>query len=186
MTAGLFSKHGVWTGTCRKGNEWNPKGYFENIPLKHILKAMWPGFIADGMMASPKKGFKDKIESAVKEDGYESGPWLMKHSVLYWRAWSEFNPKWVCVRRDKEEIYNSCKRSRMLAPNHSDQHLRDVINLHDEQLDIVAREHNGKNVYTGELIEGNTKSLEEALEYCGIEFNPEVTRKFINPEYWHG
>ena len=181
MTAGLFAEHGVWTGSCREPSKWNPKGFFENIPLKHILKRRWPLFIADGKMPRPQDGFRDEITEAVLNDGYTYGKWLMKHSALYWPVWHEWSPKWVCVRRDKDAIFRSCRESKMLAPRHDDEHLRRVIEMHDQEMDKAG----GPNVYTDQVVKGDLGSLKEAMSHCGIEMDEDKVKAFVNPKHWH-
>ena len=38
MIAGIFAAHGVWKGETFGGDHINPKGTFENIALKQLIK----------------------------------------------------------------------------------------------------------------------------------------------------
>lgn len=137
------------------------------------------------MIAHPKKGFREAIENAVMDDGYDDGPWLVKHSALYWRAWHEWNPKWVCVRRNPESVFQSCKKSKMLAPGKPDEHIKKVIALHNDEMDKIVNEKGGVNVYTDHLIQGDLSSLKRAFEYCDLELDEMKAKSFIDPAHWH-
>lgn len=177
MTAGLFAGHGVWTGSCRPPHHLNPKGFFENLPIKKVLKRRWPD-IMSGNVAKPQRGFRGEIEKTILEDGYTGGPWLVKMSCLYWPAWGAFNPKYVCVRRNPESVYQSCTKSRMLV---TPKGVREIIDLHFEEMDRVGC----PSIYTDELIEGDFRSLKEAMAYCGIDMDENRVREFIDPKHWH-
>jgi len=181
MTAGLFAEHGVWTGSCRPPHKLNPKGFFENLPLKKVLKRRWPDIML-GNVARPQTGFREEVKQTILEDGYEGGPWLVKMSTLYWPAWDAcFDPKYVCVRRDRESVFQSCKDSGMLVTRKEDGFLKQIIDLHFSEMDRVGC----PSVYTGQLVQGDFGSLREAMAHCGIEMDEEKVRRFVNPEHWH-
>ena len=97
LTASIFAAHGVWTGTSRDSDQWNPHGYYENI-LLHVPR-LTAGH-GDGLST-------ELVYDLITDDGYQGGAWLVKHSPLTWRTWRQFSPKWVFVWRDKEEILQS-------------------------------------------------------------------------------
>ena len=186
MTAGLFHHHGVWSGTSRGGNENNPKGYFEHTLLKKQLKKEW-GLDLFKLSINPpeyKEDFKDKVKIILEKDGYPNGKWLYKHSALYWRAWGDFKPKYILVRRDLDQTVQSNIDVGFHRGKWSRDELTEIMKAHHREMDIVEKEHGGCNVYTDELVQGNYTSLEKALSYAEIDFNPQMTKDFITPAYW--
>jgi hypothetical protein len=186
MTAGLLHMHGAWVGTCREGDAKNPRGYFESVPQKHLLKGWYKAIVAKGIVPEPKPGWKDAIREAIRKDGYSGGPWLMKHSALYWKTWGEFeNPKWVICRRDPEDTFQSCRRSKLLAPNATDDHLRHVIRLHHEQMDIIRDRFGGVEVDTQAVAKGDFDTIAAAVEHAGLDYSEQTVREFVDPSFWH-
>jgi len=181
MTAGLFHVHGVWAGTCRPGDEWNPKGHFENLPVKNLIKKQWHRSIVNkGVLAKRLPGFREAVETAIRGDGYDGGKWLWKGSALYWPAFFEFDPTWITVRRNRESTVRSCIRSGMLDSRRTGE----TIDIHHRVMDeLNAR--GAVEVRTDELVAGEYSSLERALDRCGIEMDREKVRQWIDPGAWH-
>ena len=182
MTAGIFHQHGVWIGGCKPGHCKNPRGNFENIKIKQLLKD-WYGreLLRDTIYW--KEGFRKDVEAILDEEGCH-GRWLVKHSAIYWRTWKEYNPKWVLVRRDKEATFKSCKNIGFYNATHTDEQIRQIIDSHHHEMDVV-RELGGIDIFTEEIINGNYKNLERAMDYCDIDMDKSIVDEFVEPEYWH-
>lgn len=178
MAAQLFREHGVWLGQCEGKSLRLPTGGGENIGIKNLLKEMGTGL---GEMKPHVQGFRVKVEKLVKEQGYEDGPWLMKHAIAYWRAWNEFSPKFVLVERDKESLLASNESSGMAGVRGVQLINTYAVNL-DEMKHIKTF---APTIKTRELIEGDYSSLKNALEHCEIEFDETIPEKVIKTEHWH-
>ena len=149
--------------------------------MKKVLKRRWPD-IMQGTPTRPQTGFRKEVIKTILEDGYEGGPWLVKMSTLYWPAWDAcFDPKYVCVRRDPDAVFRSCKDTGMLITRKDDDFMRKIIDLHFAEMDKTG----APSVYTEELVGGDFSSLEKAMTHCGIEMDEEKVRNFVNPEHWH-
>ena len=185
MTAGLFHHHGVWTGTCRPGDATNAKGHFESIPIRTALIGMHKAIVHDGKLAKPVPGFRDKVLALIRADGYRDGPWLWKGSVMYWPAWYEFQPKWVCVYRPREAIFESCRKSRMFGAKFNDAELYANIDFHQQQMQFLHDQHDAPWVNSDEVAHGDYSSLRAAIEYCGLPFSVEICERFVDRSLWH-
>lgn len=177
MIAGIFKAHGVFTGKCLGITPKIPTGAVENIGMKDILKADYPSGIHT--VKDFKPGFRGKIESLMKKEGYESGQWMAKHAAVYWKVWQEFSPKYICVKRDFDSVITSNTMSGM-AGMYGDE-LEEVYNLNMKQMDLSG----GPVVYSDEVVKGDFSSLENAFEYCGIAFDKDKAKSVIKPEHWH-
>ena len=72
LVAGIFAKHGVWTGNCHPGNKYNPEGYFENIAIQ---RAMQNHFGRDWLGNFPQADdvFPHMVKSIMAQEGYTDG-----------------------------------------------------------------------------------------------------------------
>jgi len=171
MTAGLFAKHGVWVGPYEPGNDRNAKGYFESRPFKKALIDNCGKLVVAGKMAPQVEGWREIAEHILRQNGYTGGPWMVKHSAMYYPVWHEFRPKFVCVRRSDSGVKASEKATGMTAD----------IEAHKAALDASG----GVDVFTDELVSGDYSSLERAFSHCGVEFDPAIADDFIDPSLWH-
>lgn len=185
MTAGLFARHGVWTGTCRPGDASNPKGHFENIPLRTMLIGAHKNVVQKGVLAAKISGFREQALQAIRNDGYTQGPWLFKGSAIYWPAFFEFKPRFVVVDRPREQIFKSCRKTGMLGNCRSDVELYANIDFHQQQMDYLVTFKQAVRVNTFEVVQGDFTSIKHALYVCGIEPLDDKIRDFVDDKLWH-
>jgi len=178
MTAGIFAKHGVWVGPYKAGDNKNQKGYFESLPFKQAIIERVGEIVHKGVLAPQVEGWKDQAIDLIERNGYECGPWLVKHSAMYYPLWHEFDAKYICVRRDLKAIERSGQSSGMLRNPKA-------IPPHVEAMDYVRDNLGGVDVFTDEIVKGDYSSLERAFEACGLDFNPAIANTFIEPNLWH-
>lgn len=183
MTAGVLAAHGVWTGTTMRGDRANPRGYFENVEIKKRL-IRWAGKDITRVYP-PVPGWRARAERVVRSDGYVEGPWLVKHSVIFHRLWDEFeSPRYVLPRRDSEAIFQSVRRTRFHSWQSDDQ-LRETIELHQQTLDELRDTRDAVEVDTDAVVRGDLSTLRGAVEFCGLGFDENAAREFIDPSLWH-
>jgi len=176
MVAGLFHKHGCWAGTCKNGDKHNPYGYFENLNFKQEIIADVGKIVHRGVLAPKLENWHRKALKIRDNDGYKDGPWMVKHSAMYYPIWHEFDPIYVNVRRNCKSIALSGQNSGMLRnPN--------AIAPHIEAMDTVSEEFGGVDIYSGDLIEGKYDALERAIEQAGMKFSAEICDNFINRSF---
>lgn len=178
MTAGIFAKHGVWVGPYRKGDTKNAKGYFESLPFKRAIIDRVGPIVHKGILAPKLKGWKADAVMLIKRHGYTGGPWLVKHSAMYYPLWHEFDAKYICVRRDLKSVERSGQASGMLRNPKA-------IGPHVEAMDYVRDNLGGVDVFTDEIVKGDYSSLERAFDACGLDFNPAIADEFVDPTLWH-
>ena len=185
MTAGIFAKHGVWTGTCRGPSQFNGKGFFENKAIKKIVIKMHGPIVTDGILGQPVKGFRAIIEAAIERDGYIEVPWLWKGSALYWPCFYEFKPTFILCRRPSQQIFDSCRASNMFGKELSDQRLVEIIDLHQKVMAAIAYNNGATEVFTDQVAQGDHASIVTALIECGIVPDSATIDDFVDPDLWH-
>lgn len=135
MVAGVISKCGVWGGEMFGAAAGNETGFFENKHLRERLVKPWLKMMdVDPLGVSPLPPYPDAehwgpqvreaVEKFLEDQGYEGERWFYKGAKMayLWPAWAEAFPdaKWVIVRRDKEEIIDSCLRTHFMAQHSQD------------------------------------------------------------------
>lgn len=170
LTAALFHALGAWAGNCRKADEWNPGGYFENGELNRLRRQ--------------KIFTRETVTRVLRSQGYQGGPWLTKHSAGHWAGYGQFKPYWVCVHRDPAAIIAS--RQRRGRPQDMTQ-----IALLPHQIEAmreVCRTYPGRawNVEPARFMAGDFSALREPAEAAGLAFDESMLRPVVHPEWWHG
>jgi hypothetical protein len=178
MTAGIFAKHGVWVGPYKQGDRHNAKGYFESLPFKEAIIKKVGRIVHRGILAPQAAGWKAEAVGLIKRYGYTGGPWLVKHSAMYYPLWHEFDPRFICVRRNLKAIERSGQSSGMLTRTAA-------IQPHVEAMDYVRDNLGGVDVFTDEVVKGDYSSLERAFDACGLTFDPAIADDFVDPTLWH-
>ena len=178
MTAGIFAKHGVWTGPCINADNKNPRGYFESLPFKRKIIEQVGAIVHKGILAQHDPGWPGIARKVIESNGYMGGPWLVKHSAMYYPLWVDMNPKFVCVRRDLQSIERSGQKSGLLRNSAA-------IQPHVEAMDYVRDNFGGVDVFTDKVVAGDFSSLERAFDHCGIDFDPAIADEFVDPKLWH-
>lgn len=184
MTAGIFAEHGVWAGTCRPPSKHNAKGHFENVVIKKTIIQTQGAIVTEGRLAQQLPKFKMAVLTAIANDGYAGGDWLWKGSALYWPAFYEFCPKWVTCKRPSEQIFASCRSSRIFGRYLSDARLMEIIELHREQMDYLKNKKGAFEVDTYAVAQGDYSSIELALKGCGVEPSYKLIDSFVDSSLW--
>jgi hypothetical protein len=178
MTAGLFAQHGVWVGPCKDGDSKNPKGYYESLPFKELLISKCGRIVHAGQLARPIPRWTEHVHSILARNGYDGGPWLVKHSAMYWPVWRDFRPIWVCCRRDPRAIERSGKASGYLTKPQA-------IQPHIKQMEHLRDQHGAHEVWPETFVNGDFSALVPAFEEAGLTFNHQIAEAFVEPSAWH-
>lgn len=178
MVAGLFHEHGVWVGDCREPDEYNERGYFENLALKRVLIDRWGHLKRDMAVADRQEGFREQVEAILEEEGYVEGPWLMKHGALYWPAWHEFDPTLVCVYRNPTSILESGTHGNFIRTP-------ERVMLCHGAMEWAIQCEGGVRVDAERLIAGDYRQIEAAFHAAGLGFDPRIADEWIDVDLWH-
>lgn len=203
MVTGVLALCGAWLGrTVPGGGRENPKGFFENIYLregvnKKILAEA--GFDPSGIDPIPLfdqlpnvNGLKKTIHDYLEFEGYGfDRPWIFKEPklTLLWPIYSEAFPraKWLIVKRDIEEVIESCLRTPFMNQHSTDRRFWEQwAQAYQLRLDALKQfTNNWREIDSGKLIQGNLDAMMEMSIWAGLKWNQLAAEQFITPEYWH-
>jgi hypothetical protein len=187
MVAGLFAAHGVWTGECGDtASAWNPKGLFENVSIKKLLLDRYgptPSLLGEMTIADePPAKFAREVADVLDSDGYRGGAWLVKISGLRCRAFHDFNPIYVTVRRAGHAILQSFVRCS--GGHHKWGDLEYGLGYQTAVLD--SRERQGALRIDSELlIAREYAQIGDVFARCGVPFKSSIADRWIERELWH-
>jgi hypothetical protein len=210
MVAGVIHLRGAFGGEMSGPTPNNAKGMFENSKIRNqIVKPFFRDLGVDALGQYPlpdinkmliPSDWAQRVEDVMMEQGYEGGPWMYKGAkmCLHWPVWNYAfpNAKWIIVRRRPGDIVNSCLRTGFMNAFNSDTKCREVgavdaregwmwwIKQHEDRFrEMQNAGLNCKVVWPNRMVEGDYRQMKETLEWCGLEWGPEVT-EFIEPKLW--
>lgn len=179
MVAGLFAAHGVWYGETRPILPGNPKGNFEGTAIGDVLDRHYPPLASIGLEGNSVPGIAYEIVHALQRTDYCGGPWLWKGSAMYWRAFVDLDPHWITVRRDEAAILLSNRKNRRIGGN-----AEYAVAAHRMMLDYLEAA-GAARIDSECVVNGEYRQVKKAFERCGIEFNEEIARSWVEPSLWH-
>jgi hypothetical protein len=209
MTAGIIHMGGAWGGVMSGPTSNNRKGMFENSEIRQYhVKPYLRSIKADHMGQDPLPNLEDsdivekmcqdggtkwrtEILRVLERQGYQRGPWFYKGAkmCLMWPLWDQAFPKakWIIVRRDAEDIVNSCMRTGFMRAftrpagwrEWVRTHERRFQEMHDAGLDI-------REVWPQKLINKQYSEMIHITNEFGLTWDEQQVRMFITPKLWKG
>lgn len=177
MVAGLLWSMGCWIGHTRYGDQYNPRGYFENTGLKWMLKQTY-GFDLLGPFPEIKSGWREAVKTELLDQDYRGEPWLFKTGVHYAGIWGEFDPIVVKVMRNRENILESYARYGGIWKSFGPDGATRIVDRGLERL----RDLPGIEIDTDQLTAGDTSGIRAV---CKKVFLPYRETDFIIPGAFH-
>jgi len=167
LIAGIFCLHGVFFGQCREADNNNPKGYFENKKISNIKR-----------QTKSQHVFKrEEIHNILVEEGYLGGLWGVKFLPDSINMWDNFNPTFICCRREIEQNYKSYSRFFNASKPNFTSYYHKMHKAMDKVSDF--------DIKTKDVVNGDYSSLKKAINSIGLVFDKELTNNFIEKDYWH-
>lgn len=170
----ILYRHGVWTGASKGPDDYNPIPYHENRPIHRIIKRNVQK-VYDTLKIAEIPNFHAQCLDVLEGQGYQN-PWLVKVDAYNWKLFEDFDPTYIKLYRNPDDILKSIKRTPFMRKHgYSDQRWREIIAGHHEQMDNLG----GFKIDTDKMLTDYTE-LEAAIEGVGLKFNPEMTKDIIN------
>lgn len=185
LVSSIFYAHGFWSGYTPKVHPGNyPTGQHENQAIKRLLIKRYGR--ADKIMTSVDydQSWENVAKGVLEKEGYKGGRWFMKHSALYAKIWVDFNPFWICIRRDKDAILDSIRRKSRIYDNKDDSFLFELIDNHNNIMNEILETYGGFDINSEKIINGDHFELLLAFQGVGCILDYEIVKKIVKPEIW--
>ena len=202
LTAGLFDVCGAWSGSTVLASKDNIKGFYEHGGLReHINKALLKNMGCDplGVRVLPQTelpeihNFKENITDIILGDGYDGKvPWMFKDAklLLLWPYYKKYFPNatWVLVRRDREEIIDSCLRTGFMKQHSEDRAYWEKWALDYENRMALLKASGVKyhEIWTKDIVKPESRDvLKKLVKKLKLKWNEVSVQNFIEPSVWH-
>lgn len=178
MVAGIFAKHGLWCGEQRKEPvQFNAKGFFENEELHKLMKKLHGREIEAPILSEIHPDWLKRAEKIMISQSV-TDPWFFKTGAWYHKCWEPFTDRIVKIHRPFEKVMESYRKCGFLPFGRYD-----VEHILAQQIDYMESLP-GVYVNTEELVQGDISSLEDAFDYCGLNFDRKIAEAFIDPNLY--
>ena len=204
MIAGIVSLGGAFGGKLSGPTRYNQKGMFENNEIRNYLVKKWlrgENYDTMGQRPLPEtsrckevapkmaESWRANVELIMLKQGYLSGPWFYKgaKACLMWPIWAAAFPeaKWLIVRRNDEEIAQSCLRTGFMRAHRDLKGWLWWVGEHKERFGEMAEA--GlmiREVWAEKIVRGELKEIREAVDWLGLEWNEKAVIDFVAPGLW--
>lgn len=206
MTAGIIDACGAFGGKMAGPTRYNAKGMFENTvirndivkPFLRLIKAdplgQYPLPVIDKVKQiasdpNTAREWKDKIASIIRRQGYREGvQWFYKGAkmCLFWPLWVEAFPKarWVIVRRNADEIINSCLRTGFMRAFDNAGGWQWWVEEHEKRFDEMES-YTDYTIWPEKMIGGDFSEIKTMIDGLELNWQEDKVRNFIAPALWN-
>jgi len=200
MTAGIVHFCGAWGGHTCGSTQWNKKGQFENLQIRElIIKPYLRSMGVDPLGQDPLPDVNNlmpcpdlarRIEFILKTQDYHGQRWFFKGAkmCLIWPVFHAAFPdaKWLIVRRDDEDIVNSCLRTRFMHKREGIDGWSAWVDEHKKRFaEMLDSEMQAREVWPKKFLENDFAEMRSAIDWLGLEWNENRVRDFIDPKLFH-
>ncbi len=191
LTTKILQAHGLWLGGPDEVNDLYEHQTIRQRLLKPMLTRVGADPLGQGPLPDmtkfrPDPYLRDRIRLYLNGG---PGPWGYKDAklTLTWPMWRAAFPeaKWIIVRRETEQIINSCLRTHFMKRHGANRNLwHGWVNFHLLQFAVMRQQGlNTFEVWPEDFID-YSDAFGPIAEFVGLEFNAEIVRKAINPKLW--
>lgn len=202
LTAGIVEACGAFGGKMSGATTSNEKGMFENEAIKKLVKSYLKGAGADPLGQAPLLTFEQlvahpypklgaSVTDIMKKEGYKKGPWFYKcaKASFMWCLWDKAFPnvKWIIVRRDSDQIINSCLEAHFMRAFKDRAGWQTWIDAHQKLFWEIcdSLQDSVMEVWPAKAIDGDLSEMQDMIKFLGLKWNDKKVQEFIDPELWH-
>ncbi|MCK4819383.1 sulfotransferase [bacterium] len=194
LVAGIIHRHGTVSGELGKlGDQWNPTGYYENYEIidkvdKRLLRDA--GYDVMGQYPLPREplpaeDIRERVEKIAMEQGIRPGDnWYFKDAklLLVYKSYLKSFPssKIILVRRDGNDIIQSCMRTPFMTKRETSDQWIDWLEDHERFMGYLKSESsNVVEIWYEDLQAGNYTGISNVIKWLGFEFDKEIINNII-------
>jgi hypothetical protein len=201
LTAGIIHLCGAFGGDMFGPNKYNQKGMFENKEVRQsVVKPYLRKIGVDPLGQKPLPNnrqvfgignsehieWRNRIQEIYKHQGYIDGEWFYKGAkiCLIWLIWHRAFPKakWIIVRRNREDIANSCMRTAFMRAYTNQKGWLAWVEKHEKRFDEMRQMRlNLFEFWPSRILTGDFLHAEELSNFLELNYNRDLVETFIDP-----
>ena len=191
----IFWRHGCWVSkqTAKYVNQFGYTTY-EDRSIRTVVKRQWTDYLkkfkhkkVNGAPIVPSKRYLDNIKVIVNRTVPKNVEfWMFKTSAQSYPLFIQFDPIFIFVDRDEDQAVQSLYDKSLVREQYrSKDEMRKIYRRRMDTMSNIKEEHGGEWVNTDELMSGDYNSIQRAVEYCGLEYDPELVDASLHKKKWH-
>jgi len=206
MTAGIIHICGGFGGDTAGPNIHNQKGMFENLEIRNsitkpYLKSIGCDPLGQRPLPNSRQVFevtqqqgeqwRKRIQSVIQYQGYKDGIWYYKGAkmCLFWYMWHLAFPtaKWVIVRREADQIAESCLRTSFMRAYKTKEGWLDWVKVHEDRFRQMSKAGlEIMEVWPSKIIAGDQSEMKQMIKWLGLEWKQNLVNAFVDPALYGG
>jgi len=205
MTAGVINLCGAWGGEMVGSTRYNKRGMFENGQIRQdMIKPFLVSIDCDPLGQKPLPDinvvrrlalmnhymWRTQVMRIIENQGHQDNrSWMYKGAkmCLIWPMWffAFQRARWIIVRRDKDDIINSCLKTGFMSRYDCEQGWGNWVDSHIERfVEMAGAGLDVKEVWPQKMINGDFTEIREVVESLGLTWQKEKVVDFISPALW--
>ena len=206
MTSGVIDIGGAFGGNTAGPNKNNKRGMFENLDIRNgLVKPFLRSINADPLGQNPLPDmdivkermsihfvtkWANQVKATMYRHGYHEGEWYYKGAkmCLIWPLWHAAFPdaKWIIVRRDGQDIINSCLKTGFMRAYTNVEGWRSWVTHHHRCFNEMLKEGlNVRQIWPQDMIDGDLRPMRSCIsDFLGLEWREQQVLNFIMPALW--
>lgn len=192
LTGLLLHSFGLWSGDTKEGNEFNPKGFYENLEISQIL--------IDYLRANDKENLgkrfhplmlnhtdisvRQKILDVVKSQGLrDDQPWFYKDpkiAICRDLLLDTFpNAKWIWVNRSQDRTIRSLMRTDFMDAYETEKEWASFLAVYGFYKQDLKSKTDLFELNIDKIMDKDQSEVERLSEYLGLEADFNLSKLII-------
>lgn len=183
----IFWRHGCWIDE-NSVREVNQFGYasFENRAVKEAARNEWVAWKrtredAFGRFMEPTRDQCERVRAAVDASILPGVRWVFKTTPEQYPMFAQFDPRLVMVHRNEATAVASMAEKH---PHDDPELIREIHRRRVDRMQELTDRHGAAWVHTDALMAGDFATIEAAVAWCGLEYDPRHVVASIDPGKW--
>lgn len=198
ITAMILSNLGLFSGETKKGDEFNIRGYFENLAISKLEVDYMRANDTENLgkrfnpinLSAGEADFGSAVKKVVLDQGIkESQRWFYKspRMTFCWKLWHKHFPdaQWIIVRRNKHEVLKSIQQTKFMDAYNTEQDWLKYLSIFESLQYDIKKQCSAIEFDINRVFEGQPEEIDRLCKFICI--NPiDALLKGIDKRYWNG
>lgn len=178
MMGNILSDSGFYSGECKKGDEFNKNGYFENIAINKCLGQLLKGYDKEGkgrLFAPIDLEVSDlNLHPVMWSEFLHKSEFFIKNikTAICWKIFRQYNPKIILLYRNREDIISSYKRTHFMDQFEDEAQMHEYIDAFYENMNSIRKHFSDTfEVFYDDLVKDSNSQRYYLNQFVGKDLN---------------